>query len=278
MKQISGTTALVTGAGSGIGLGIARQLAVNGANVIAVDINADTAERTAREIAEEFGVRALGVACDVTSREAVHALGATAREWGGTVRILCNNAGVSLGRWGIHASHEDWKWVVGVSLGGVIHGIEEFLPDMLSSGEECHVVNTASMNGLFPSGRSSLYSTAKYGIVGLTETMRDELRDTEVGTSALCPGAVATGLFEAEKNRPEALRTTGTTDEDPGLGTFSQEDDLSPALTPDECGELVIRGILENRAFIFTDPRTKALIERRNERMLADFDLLGAER
>jgi len=272
MHDFRGVTALVTGAGSGIGRSIARQLAEHGANVIAVDIHLETAESTARELESEFGVRALGLACDVSSREAVHAVGVAAREWGGTVRVLCNNAGVSIGRWGIHASPADWDWVLGVNLWGVIHGIEEFLPDMLASGEECHVLNTASMNGFFPSARSALYSTSKYAVVGLTETMRDELRGTRVGMSALCPSPVSTAIFDSDANRPARLGATG--EPDAKIGNFDSATELSPPLTADAVGPLVMAGLRDNRAFIFTDPLTRRLIEERNERMLADFAVL----
>ena len=271
ITDFAGRTALVTGAGSGIGLAIARELAGHGANVIAADIELDAAESAAAEL-RGLGVRALGVACDVSSREEVARLGAAAREWGGLVSVLCNNAGVSIGRWGIHASPADWDWVLGVNLWGVIHGIEEFLPDMLASGEDCHVLNTASMNGFFPSARSALYSTSKYAVIGLTETMRDELRGTRVGISALCPSPVSTGIFASDTHRPDRLGATG--DPDAKIGNFDSAKELSPPLRPEAVGPLVMAGLRDNRAFIFTDPLTRRLIEERNERMLADFAAL----
>ena len=143
--------AVVTGGASGIGLGVARAFLADGHRVAVFDRNAPIEE-----------VDALALEVDVADRSSVDALAATARDAYGAVHVLCNNAGVSHRRRGIDATHEDWVWMLGVNLWGVIHGVEAFLPAMLESGDEAHIVNTASMNGIVPSAFSAMYSTGKY--------------------------------------------------------------------------------------------------------------------
>jgi NAD(P)-dependent dehydrogenase (short-subunit alcohol dehydrogenase family) len=171
-------------------------------------------------------------------------------------------------RHGPDATHEDWLWVVGVNLWGVIHGMEAFLPAMRAHGEPAHIVNTASMNGIFPSAYSALYSTTKYGVLGLSETFASELAGTNVGVSILCPAAVSTRIHESERNRPPALAA-----ESGGLPhKRTVIYDVSPPLDSLSVGELVLQGIRHRQLHIFTDMKVKPLIERRHERMVGEFD------
>jgi Short-chain alcohol dehydrogenase of unknown specificity len=259
-------TAVVTGAGSGIGRALTRAFAERGLSVAALDIDGERAAETAALI-DPRGGRTLPLQCDVASRESVAAAGRRIRDWRGDVTVVCNNAGVALRRRGTHAAMADWQWVVGVNLWGVIHGIHEFLPDLLGSPDGGHIVNTASILGLVPSGVSALYSATKYGVVGLSESLRSELAGTGVGVSVLCPGVVSTTIFASERVRPDALRTATSADELPPTRTY----DFSPPLEPDAVAALVLEGIDEDRLFIFTDPRTEQMVDAHHREVMRDF-------
>ena len=259
-------TAVVTGAGSGIGRALARAFVDRGLSVAALDIDGDRAAETAEQIGAG-GTHVLPLACDVSSRESVAAAGRRIRDWRGDLSLLCNNAGVALRRRGTQASTADWQWVMGVNLWGVIHGIHEFLPDLLASPHGGHIVNTASILGLVPSGVSALYSATKYGVVGLSESLRSELEGSGVGVSVLCPGVVSTTIFESERVRPDALRTTAPMVELPPTRVY----DFSPPLEPDAVAELVLKGIEDDRLFIFTDPRSEQMITEHYRDVLQDF-------
>ena len=270
MDTFEGKTAVVTGGGSGIGRGMALAFAREGMNVVVSDIELEPAQAVASEV-EALGVRSLAVKNDVADLESVRALAAASVDAFGSVQVLCNNAGVSVGRRGMHATHEDWQWVLGVNLWGVVHGMEAFLPGMLAQDEPCHIVNTSSMNGIFPSGRSAMYSTSKYGVLGLTETFANELAGTNVGISALCPAGVTTRIMESERNRPAELEPPEPAPAHVPSSTF----DLSPSLDPIEVGELVVIGIRRRQLHIFTDMKVRPLIEEHHARMMAEFDVLA---
>jgi NAD(P)-dependent dehydrogenase (short-subunit alcohol dehydrogenase family) len=270
MKTVQGKTAVVTGGGSGIGRGIAVTLANQGAQVVVADVDLDAAAETAKHI-DAAGGAALAVQTDVADLDSMRALADATSSRFGPAQIVCNNAGVAYQCHGVDATHEDWMWMMGVNLWGVIHGIEVFLPPMVASGEEGHIVNTSSMNGFIPSSFSPMYSVAKYGVVGLTDVLRNELRDTKVGISVLCPAGVKTRIMSSERNRPESLRRPTTLPAQTPSSTF----DVSPPADPDEVGALTLQGILRNQFYIFTDMKVKALIQQHHERIMQDFDYLA---
>jgi NAD(P)-dependent dehydrogenase (short-subunit alcohol dehydrogenase family) len=260
--DLTGRTAVVTGAGSGIGEGLARALAAEGCAVVVSDVEEDRA----RAVAADIG--GLAVRTDVADRAAVAELAAAATDRFGQVHLLFNNAGVSYHRRGTHATYEDWQWVLGVNLWGVVHGITEFLPGMLASGEDCHIVNTASMNGIVPSAHSAMYSASKYGVVGLTETLHNELAGTRVGVTALCPAGVSTRITDSVRNRPD---WAAQADDTRPAHSPSSSFDISPALEPAEVAQLTLAGVRDRALYVFTDPKVQALIEAHHETMMAAF-------
>ena len=273
MENFKGKTAVITGAGSGIGRGMAIAFAREGMQIVVSDIERAAADKVVAEIVAAGG-KAAAIATDVASLDSVRSLAAFTERTYGAVDVLCNNAGVSIGRRGVDATHEDWTWVLGVNLWGVIHGIEAFLPGMRARKTECHIVNTSSMNGIFPSGRSALYSTTKYGLLGLSETLANELAGSHIGISILCPASVDTRIFESERNRPAALVPTlpdGLPEVPPPRSVF----DISPPLDPVTVGELVLNGIRRRQLHIFTDMKVKPIIEARHQRMMKEFDRLA---
>src|SRR5881227_3984948 len=203
--ELRGRTAVVTGGASGIGRALIQRFAREGANVVVADLDDAGMAAVAGE-AQALGVKALAVRTDVADLAQVQALAARAFEAFGAVHVLCNNAGVAA--WGAleTATHRDWQWVLGVNLWGVIHGVEAFVPRMIAQKEPGHIVNTASMAGLIASQGLGVYNTAKYAVVGLSETLAKDLRPYGIGVSVLCPLGVDTRIRESERNRPAHLR------------------------------------------------------------------------
>lgn len=266
MQDFDGRTAVITGGGSGIGRGMATVFGRAGMRVVVADIEEPAAAETV-DLVKAVGGEAIAVRTDVADFDDVKRLAGRAHETFGAVHVLCNNAGVSHRRRGVDATHEDWVWMLGVNLWGTVHGIEAFLPAMLASGQPGHIVNTSSMNGIVPSALSAMYSTSKYGVLGLTETIRNELRDTKVGISALCPAAVRTRITGSERNRPAHLAAPTP----PPPHTPSNSFDISEARDPEQVGDMVLEGIRRNQLYIFTDMKVKALVDAHHQRMIEEF-------
>ncbi len=208
MDDLAGRNAFVTGAGSGIGQGIARNLALAGVNVAVADIRKDAAEATAAAIVAAGG-RAVPLALDVSDRTDVEHGADQAEQALGPIHIVCNNAGVAMHGVPLEKiAANDWDWAIGVNVYGVIHGIQTFVPRMRAHGEGGHVVNTASIGGLQvnPSFLTSAYSMTKYAVVALSEALEQELEGSGIGVSVLCPAAVATSIHLSERSRPDAAR------------------------------------------------------------------------
>jgi len=195
MKSIVEKVAVVTGGGSGIGRSIALALAEAGAHVVVADIQADKAEAVAAEVRAR-GVRTLALACDVARPEQVAQLADRSYEAFGRVEILCNNAGVSMRpyRGIVDTTMEDWHFLYGINLWGVVHGLQAFLPRMRRQEGDKHVVNTASLAGLLPMEAHAIYSSSKAAVVNLSEALARELAPHGFGVTILCPGPVPTNL------------------------------------------------------------------------------------
>jgi len=205
--DISGKTAIVTGAASGIGLGIATALAEAGANVVMADIQKDAVEQAAHGLSGT-NKRVMPLRIDVTQEQSVvDALTEVQRNFG-KLHIACNNAGVPMhGTRLTEVPRGDWEFVIGVNIWWIIHGIRHFVPAILSHGEAGHIVNTASVAG-FQNRRGTdqgPYSMSKYAAVSLSEALEHELDGTNVDVSVLCPGPIATNIARGARNRPDHL-------------------------------------------------------------------------
>jgi NAD(P)-dependent dehydrogenase (short-subunit alcohol dehydrogenase family) len=271
MRDFAGNVAVVTGAASGIGLGLATRFAEEGMRVVLADVEEPALEAAVERLRKEGG-DVVGVRTDVASLESVEALAqATLSAFGG-VHVVCNNAGVGGGFGKIwEASPKDWQWAMGVNLWGVIHGVHTFVPIMLDQGQEGHVVNTASVAGLVPGSR--VYSVTKHGVVALSEALYHGLRqiDAKIGASVLCPGLIETRIMFGYRNRPVELQnapgelaTPKELDRAERIGNLSQELGMAPA----EVARIVVDGIRNGQFYILTHDEFDAPIRDRMEDIL----------
>ncbi len=269
MDDFNGKLAVVTGGASGIGFGMAEAFGAEGARIALLDIE-DAALETAVEALRTKGVSATGQRVDVTDRAAMVAAAAAIADAEGPVHILCNNAGVGVADPLQIARAEDWDWVLAVNLNGVVNGLLAFLPGMVAHGEAGHLVNTASVAGLHPMREIGIYNTSKYAVVGMTETLFDDLKGTAIGASALCPGYVNTNINQSRRNRHAAFGASRP----PQMSreAMRQIDHAlkTRGLAPVDVGRMVVDGIRRNLLYIVTDPAFWTPIRRRFERIAAD--------
>jgi NAD(P)-dependent dehydrogenase (short-subunit alcohol dehydrogenase family) len=248
MRDVEGRVAFITGGGSGVGLGMARAFVAAGMRVAIADIREDHLEQATAELGDAVHPLCL----DVTDREGFARAADETERALGKVHILCNNAGVNLFNDIADATYQDWDWVLGVNLGGVVNGVVTFVPRIKAHGEGGHIVNTASMAAFVAGPGAGIYTTAKFGVHGLSDALRWSLLPHGIGVSLVCPGLVKSKIYESDLIRPPELSTEVTpADEEfmrilPGLHEAGME--------PDEIGEKVLRAIRRNDFYVFTHP------------------------
>jgi NAD(P)-dependent dehydrogenase (short-subunit alcohol dehydrogenase family) len=198
--NLSGATALVTGAASGIGRETALECARRGADLVVCDVNPEGLAATEKRI-RELGREALACRVDVSSADEMRAFAERVHAERGGVDLLVNNAGVGLGAGFLDTSLEDWSWLLGIDLLGVVHGCHFFVPRMVERGRGGHVVNVSSAAGYVASSALCAYSTAKFGVLGLSEALREELAPDGIGVTAVCPGLINTAIVETSPMR-----------------------------------------------------------------------------
>jgi NAD(P)-dependent dehydrogenase (short-subunit alcohol dehydrogenase family) len=271
MDELSGKVAVVTGGASGIGLAMTRAFLDEGMKVVVADIEADVLAEAVAGLPDGSEVEA--VVCDVADAAQVDALRDRAVERFGTAHVICNNAGVSAGGPVWEHTDEDWQWVLGVNLFGVIHGIRAFTPLFIAQGEG-HVVNTASMAGLTSMPFSSMYNVSKHGVVTLSETLFADLAMTgnaDVGVSVLCPGWVQTRIHEAGRNRPEGAATAEVDEERAAMRAGFADyigSLIASGLEPAEVAAMVVDAIRTRRFYILTHPEWSPMITGRTDRIV----------
>jgi NAD(P)-dependent dehydrogenase (short-subunit alcohol dehydrogenase family) len=256
MKNFAGKTAVITGGASGFGLEFAKQALARDMNVVIADIQTDALDKGLTELGA--GDRVIGQVCDVAKAEHVQALANSAVDNFGGVHLLFNNAGVGSGGLIWENSQQDWEWVMGVNVWGVIHGMRIFTPIMLKQDEPGHIVNTASMAGLLNAQMMGVYNLTKNAVVSLSETLFHDLRITEakIGCSVLCPAFVPTGISQSHRNRPAGLRNTATpTVSQIAAQQASQKAVGSGRLTAADVAAITYKAIEENQFYIYTHPK-----------------------
>jgi NAD(P)-dependent dehydrogenase (short-subunit alcohol dehydrogenase family) len=272
MRDLTAKTALVTGAASGIGLGIAGALARAGMHLVLADLRPDPLEQARAEVAmmgSATGARVITVTIYVSDPDQVAAAGRAAEHAFGKLHVVVNNAGLPMHGVPIEqATPETWRRVIGVNLMGVINGIHALVPLIRRHGEGGHVVNTASISGFFVrDGRhQGGYAATKYAVVALSEALEQETKGSGIGVSVLCPGAVRTPLLAAVASRPTASTAGGSAPD--GISTGRIE--------PEAVGGRVVHAIRHDEFYIFTHTGERAVIEARHARIAAAFDRADA--
>lgn len=265
MKEFEGKTAVITGGASGIGLGMAQAFAAKGMRLALLDIEAPALDAASKSF--DAGVEVKTFVVDVADRAAMADAAAKVAEAFGDVHVLCNNAGVGTADPLQVARPADWDWVLAVNLSGVVNGLLAFLPKMVEHGEPGHIVNTASVAGLHAMSEIGIYNTSKYAVVGMTETLRDDLKETPLGVSALCPGFVNTNINQSRRNRQEQYGESRR----PRMSSESMRQ-IDRALktrgmAPRDLGDMVVDAVEREILYIVTDPTFWMPIRRRFEEM-----------
>ena len=284
MKDIAGKVAFITGGASGLGLAMARSFAGAGMKVAIADIE-DAALASAQAEFAESNADVITIKVDVTDRDALEEAAKQAEATFEKVHVVCNNAGVAISGNIKDHTYQDWDWVLGVNLDGVVNGVQVFTNRVLSHGEGGHFVNTASGAGHVAVQGMIIYDTSKFAVVGMSEALAGDLRHFGVGVSVLCPGFVNTGIYSSERNRPDTLggkeasvfditKDPYRTEEERALLQTSKDAMLDPALI----GDMVLHAVRENEFWIFSHPELEALMQVRNQRIAKAFEHWAAFR
>ncbi len=271
MTDVTNRTAFITGGANGIGLGIARAMARAGAKVALADLDEAALGRAKAELSAITAVET--VVLDVRDRESFARAADRVEDRIGPVSLLFNNAGVAGGAAVNKLTYELWDWGLGVNLGGVVNGIQTFLPRMIARNQGGHIVNTASGAGLAATTSGTLYTTTKYAVVGMSESLANELKPYGIGVTVLCPGPVATDIVA----RTRSLQP-GTAAADSAM-TEAQRAEVSARVAattqwlqqgvkPDAVGDMVLDAVRAERLYIHTDRVVAAMIEARCKALL----------
>lgn len=274
MKEFKDKVAVITGAASGIGRGIAERCAQEGMQVVLADIE-EGALAQAEEDMKAAGANVLAVLTDVSKASDIEALAQRTLDVFGAVHLLCNNAGVGAGTTIWESSLADWEWTIGVNLWGVIYGVRVFVPIMLEQSTECHIVNTASIAGLMSSPGLGIYKVTKHGVITLSETLHHELTDrgAKVKVSVLCPGFVNTRIMDSERNRPGELQNDPveaklSSEYEAAVEEFRQA--IQAGMSPGQVADYVFRAIRDEKFYILTHPEFKPVVQLRMEDILLE--------
>ncbi len=272
MKDVAGKVAVVTGAASGIGRGMCETFVQAGMRVVLADVEQKALELTTQTL-RAGGADVHAVVTDVSKPAQVEALADETLRRYGAVHVVCNNAGVAtetIPSWS--GTLDDWNWVLGVNLMGVIYGVRTFLPILINQGAGGHIVNTASLAGLVTGGNTA-YAVSKFGVVALSEGVYLELKQGghRPSISVLCPGPVNTNILDCARNRPPELSDTAAPMAGPVVDAFREwfAEQLKQGLNPRQVGEQVLAAIREDRFYILTHPDWNRFIERRMQSILA---------
>lgn len=268
--------AVVTGAGSGIGRALALACAREGVAVVAADVEAEALAQT-QAMVKAAGADCVAQRCDVSSAAEVERLAELSWSQCGGVDWLFNNAGAAVLGSAWDATDDDWRWVLGVNLMGVVHGVRSFVPRMRARGKPAHIVNTASAAGLATVGGSAVYCASKHAVVAYSECLAKDLEQvgSSIGVSVLCPSLVATRIHESQRNRPAALAAAGPTaaayEERVRVGMASS------AVSAEDVARAAVDAIHARRFYVIPHAHTGASVRERAQKIMGDFHHLHQE-
>jgi NAD(P)-dependent dehydrogenase (short-subunit alcohol dehydrogenase family) len=273
MRELAGKTAFVSGGASGIGFALARAFAEAGMQVMLADIETDALAAAVKSL-QAVGPDVRGVACDVADPVSVERAAAESYEAFGNVHVVCNNAGVGGGSGIDNISLDNWRWVLDVNLMGVVHGIRTLLPHIRAHGEGGHIVNTASMAGMFSGLGFSPYAASKFAVVTMSEGLAMQLTPLGIGVTVLCPGFVRTRISESARSRPERYGPMVPPDPASPAGQLAARlAELSRSgIDPSDVAAQVLAAIREDELYVFTHPEMRADLEERFATIMAAMD------
>ena len=274
MREFQDKVAVITGAGRGIGRGIAARCAHEGMKVILAGIGMESLSRTEADLKAQ-GATVMSVQTDVSQVADIERLAEETLGAFGSVDVLVNNAGVIVKKNTTEHTLADWQWVIDVNLWGVIYGVHVFLPIMREQATPCHIVNLASTGGLTTGASDPSYYVTKHAVVALSESLHKELHkaNTQVVVSVFCPGYVQSDLADADRNRPAHLRTPPSDDafeaelkaRIEGFGIR-----VATGITPSEAADHLFHGLRQDQFYILSHPKVKDGVQRRMEDILQE--------
>jgi len=271
ITNFKGKSAVLTGGASGFGLECARIGAKLGMNLVLVDVQQDALDKARAEL-EAQGAQVLAQRVDVSNADQMQALAKAVEQRFGAPNFVFNNAGVAAGGLVWENTLEDWQWVMGVNLWGVIHGVRLFTPMMLAAAEkdpsfQGHIVNTASMAGLLTPPNMSIYNVTKHAVVSLTETLYQDLKlvTDQISASVLCPYFVPTGIHHSERNRPANLAADKPTKSQLIGQAMSEKAVSSGKVSAADVAQKVFDAITADQFYVYSHPRALGNVQRRTE-------------
>ena len=271
MIEFAGRTAFVTGGANGVGLGIVRSLLMAGARVAIADIRQEAIDKALSSL---DNLEVMGVQLDVMDRAGFAAAADAVEARLGPVSLLFNNAGINLFQTIEDSSYDDWDWVLGVNLGGVVNGVMTFAPRMKArvearEQEGGHIANTASMASFVAGGVPGIYNTAKFAVRGLSYSLRHSMYRYGIGVSVVHPGLVKSVIYASDDVRPEGLKSGARPVDRAAIERLAGVHEFG--MEPDTIGARILDGVRENRANIFTHPDHKDELEELHREIMADY-------
>jgi len=275
MQTFTAKVAVITGAGSGLGREFALLGAKLGMRLVLADVKSEGLQQTEQDAAA-LGAEVLSQLCDVRHGEQLESLSQTALQRFGVVHVVFNNAGVGAGGLVWESTQQDWEWVLGVNLWGVIHGVRTFTPIMLASAQadpayEGHIVNTASMAGLLTPPAMGIYNVSKHAVVALTETLYHDLDliDAPIGVSVLCPYFVPTGISQSDGSRPADTKPTAPPTRSQQVSQAMLEKAVtSGKVSATEVAQITFDAIRARQFYIYSHPQALGNVEQRMQDIL----------
>jgi len=272
MQDLAGKVAFITGGASGLGLAMARSFSAAGMKVAIADIEESALVATAESF-RESNAEVITLKVDVTDRDSMAAAREETLSAFGKVHVVCNNAGVALNGNIGDMTFKDWDWVMKVNLDGVINGLVTFVGDMRAQGEGGHFVNTASIAGHYGMAGLGPYCASKFAVVGMSETMRQDLVADGIGVSVLCPGVVETGIGQSERNRPaefggqSAPAMTPREEGDPPMVDGQKMD----VMQPQDIGDMVLHAMQNDKFYILSHAEFQGAVTTRGAEIAESF-------
>ena len=258
MEEFQGKVAFITGGGSGAALGQAKVFSAAGCRVVIADIRQDHLDQAVAELRER-GADVHAIKLDVTDREAWKAAADEAEAVFGPVELLFNTAGVSIFGPLERSTYDDYDWIMGVNFGGVVNGMQTFVPRMIARGKGGHIVNTASLGCFFTGSQAGIYSASKFAVHGITMAMRDALGKYNIGVSVLCPANIKSNIGESIRTRPARFSRSGYKVDEDEIRALNEI--YSQGMEPEELAGHVLEAVKKNQFYIIPYPEARRGLE-----------------